>query len=154
MKPLRTLAAFLAVVAVMFIIQSPALMPKFMMDLASSNFKDLREAPLVQFHLIAILVHAFLLAFIYPFGYRGGAPWAEGLRYGVLMALLISLPCALHIFAMVEAPAANQFYPVAWTVYVNAVAGIIVGVIHGRSAAVPSRRRDEVNPAALGFAKP
>ena len=38
---------------------------------------------------------AFLLAHIYPMGYEKGAPAGEGLRFGILMGLLIYLPATL-----------------------------------------------------------
>ncbi|MBK8268828.1 MAG: hypothetical protein IPK83_11210 [Planctomycetes bacterium] len=130
----RTLLAFLAVLAVTFVVNSPLVMPKFIQSLASSNYANLREAPKLEFHMLAMLIHAFLLAVIYPMGYRGGVPWIEGLRFGVLVALLISLPCALHVFAMVNAPASQQAFPVVWTVLVNGIGGIVVGLVHGRDA--------------------
>lgn len=130
----RTILAFLAVLIVMCVVNSPLVMPKFIQNLASTHYANLREAPKLEFHMLAMLIHAFLLAVIYPMGYRDGVPWVEGLRFGVLMALLISLPCALHVFAMVNAPASQQAYPVVWTVLVNGIGGIVVGLVHGRDA--------------------
>lgn len=128
----KLVLAFFAVLVVVTALNS--LMPEFMRELASSNFKGLREQPFLHFHMLAILVHSFLIAVIYPLGYRGGAPWFEGLRFGLLLALLISLPAALHQYAMLDAPISHQFLPVLWTLWVNGIAGIVVALIYGRNA--------------------
>ena len=46
---------------------------------------------------LGVLVLAFLMAFIYPYGYQGGAPVKEGMRFGAIMGLLWILPWSLVI---------------------------------------------------------
>ena len=50
--------------------------------------KVLRPEPIFPGIAAAEGVRAVVFALIYPIGYRGGAPWKEGLRFGLLMAFL------------------------------------------------------------------
>lgn len=108
--------------------------PPFIQRLASINFQNTRDANLVEYHMLAMLANAVLLVTIYPAGYRGGAPLAEGLRFGILMALIVSLPNALHQYALIDAPAANMFIPVGWSILKYGIAGIVVALVYGREA--------------------
>lgn len=60
-----------------------------------------------------------LVAVIYPVGYEGGVPWREGLRFGLLMGVLFTLPGGLVI---VDA---------AWHRVEQGAGGIGVALVHG-----------------------
>lgn len=45
--------------------------------------------------IVGYLVLTFLMSYIYPIGFKGGEPLQEGLRFGVLLGLVISIPTAL-----------------------------------------------------------
>lgn len=45
---------------------------------------------------VASLAMAFVMAYIYPKGYEGGAPSAEGLKFGVLMGLFSGIPFGVY----------------------------------------------------------
>lgn len=106
------------------------LMPEFLRKLASSGLGPLRDSHLNAFHMLAMLAHAILFVWLYALVTRDGAgSWRVGLLYGILTALLISLPTALHMYAMIDKPAANVVYPVLWTVVTNAIGGIVVAMI-------------------------
>ena len=46
--------------------------------------------------IVGYLVLTFLMSYFYPIGFKGGAPLQErGLRFGVLLGLVISIPTAL-----------------------------------------------------------
>lgn len=92
-----------------------------------------REKPLSTFHLLAVLVTAALMAYIFPIGYRGGKPWAEGLRFGMLMGVLVSLPMNLHVYAMTKTAFAGLLTTVLWTVITWGIAGGLIGAVFGKS---------------------
>ncbi len=112
--------------------------PPSIQKLAGGYFKNTREVNLVQYHLLAMLANAILLATIYPSGYRGRSPIEEGARFGVLMALIVALPDALHKYAMINSPPADMFLPVAWSVLKYGVAGVAVALVYGRDLYVDS----------------
>lgn len=120
--------AFLAFFILRFVFDA-FLIPDFLKNLAGSSYGPLRDTGLDYFHLIAMLAHALLFVWLYSLVARGGGSWQLGLGYGVLASLLISLPNALHVYAMVDTPAMNVIWPVIWTVCTNAVGGIVIAVI-------------------------
>jgi hypothetical protein len=92
-----------------------------------------REEPLSMYHLLAILVTSVLMAYIFPIGYRGGKPWAEGLRFGMLMGVLVSLPMNLHVYALTKTAFAGLLTAVLWTVITWGIAGALIGAVFGKS---------------------
>src|SRR6266404_2688850 len=77
-----------------------ALYPVFFPDGPPEQYVGTRPAPLLSYHLLAFLITAFLMSYLYPLVNRGGRAWKEGLRVGVIMALFVSLPENLHIYAL------------------------------------------------------
>ena len=92
-----------------------------------------RAEPLALYHLLAMLVTSLILAYVFPLGYRGKTPWAEGLRFGMLMGVLVSLPAALNIYAMTDIEFAGLLTVVLWSVITLGVAGLLVGASYGKS---------------------
>jgi hypothetical protein len=92
-----------------------------------------RAEPLALYHVLAMFVVSLLLAYVFPLGYRGKTPWAEGLRFGMLMGVLISLPASLNIYAMTNIKFAGLLTVVLWSVITHGVAGTLIGVSYGKS---------------------
>lgn len=128
MSAKRFSLAFLAFLILRFVFDA-FLMPDFLRSLAGSSYAPLREKGLDQYHLVAMLAHALLFVWLYGLVSRAGGSWRLGLIYGILASLLISLPNALHVYAMVDAPAMNVVWPIIWTVSTNAVGGVVVALI-------------------------
>lgn len=124
----RVTIAFFAYLVLRFVFDA-MLMPGALRELAGSSYAPLRDKHLDHYHLLAMLAHATLFVALYGIASRGGGSWHFGLVYGILTALLISLPSALHVYAMVDKPAVNVVYPVIWTIVTNAIGGIVVALI-------------------------
>ncbi len=91
---------------------------------------DERTEPLFSLHLFAWLFTSVLLSWIFPIGYRGGVAWAEGLRFGMLMGLLASLPGVLHRYADSETAAAGLVTVVLWNVITWGISGVLIGTVY------------------------
>jgi hypothetical protein len=106
-------------------------------------FKDLydqlaiftRKEPLIPLGIVSILMQALVLAYLYPSVYRGGSPVKEGLRFGLLIGILMA---SIAVFA--EAGKQNVSSLATWLVFETAyyllqfgVLGVIIGLIYGRS---------------------
>jgi hypothetical protein len=125
----RILLALFAYLILRFVFDA-VLMPGFLREMAGSSYAPLRKAHLAQYHILAMLAHATLFVWLYALVSRQcDGSWRLGLAFGILAALLVSLPSALHVYAMVDKPASNVIYPVLWTVVTNAVGGIVVAAI-------------------------
>ena len=82
--------------------------------------------------LIAYLILALIMSYIYPLGYKGGRPIVEGLRFGTLIGLLWVFP---HELAMVGAHGDSILYVfknAVWHMVEQGIGGIIIGLIYQR----------------------
>lgn len=108
-------------------------------------FKDyyanvgMRKEPLMQLGVLSMLIQAGLMSYFYPLFNKGGAPAAEGARFGLLMGLFMGSygvlaeagkfdigplwPWLLH---------EGIYFPLQFTLI-----GMVMGLIHGR----PGRTR-------------
>lgn len=76
------------------------------------HYQNARSSPLNQYHLLALFITALLMAYLYPIGHKGGAAWKEGLRFGLLLSVFVSLPNVLHVYARVNTSIAGQWLSV------------------------------------------
>src|SRR6267142_983059 len=106
-------------------------------------FKDLydqlaiftRKEPLIPLGIVSIVAQALILAYLYPALYKGGSPAKEGLKFGLLMGVLMA---SVAVFA--EAGKQNVSSLTTWLVFESAyyllqfgALGVILGLIYGRS---------------------
>ena len=124
---LATLGSFLFLLVV-----NAALYPVFFPDGPPEHYVGARPAPLVVYHLLAFLITAFLMSYLYPLIYRGGPSWKEGLRVGVIMALFVSLPENLHVYALTNVPFIKLLFPAVWVMVIWGPAGVVIGLVYGR----------------------
>lgn len=132
---LATLGSFVFLVVV-----NAALFPVFFPDGPPEQYLAARPSPLIEYHLLALLITAFLMSYLYQLIYRGGSAWKEGLRVGVIMALFVSLPENLHVYALTNISFIKLLFPALWVTVIWGLAGIVVGLIYGRQPAT----REEV----------
>jgi hypothetical protein len=92
---------------------------------------DMRAEPVFSIHLLAWLFTSVLLSWIFPIGYRGGVPWAEGLRFGMLLGLLAGLPGVLHRYADTESAVTGLVTVVLWNVITWGISGALIGTAYG-----------------------
>ena len=82
--------------------------------------------------LLAYLILALIMAYVYPLGYKGGQPAIEGLKFGVVIGLLWVFP---HELAMAGAHGDSISYVLknaAWHMVEQGFGGIIIGLLYGR----------------------
>ncbi len=48
-----------------------------------------RPAPIIPLGLLSMLIQGLILAYLYPFFYRGGRPVTQGIKYGLIMGLYL-----------------------------------------------------------------
>jgi hypothetical protein len=92
-----------------------------------------RSDPIALYHVLAMFVTSLLLAYVFPIGYRGRTPWVEGLRFGMLMGVLISLPWALNTYSITDTEFAGLLTTVLWKVITYGVAGGLIGAAYGKA---------------------
>jgi len=102
-------------------------------------FKDYRvegmpmtATPNIPMHALGELCFAALLALIYPYGYKGGAPVNEGLKFGLLMGLVYQLPGHIHMLASMDIPVSTLWFFVANGIVVGMLGGVSVALSYGK----------------------
>jgi hypothetical protein len=84
--------------------------------------------------IVIEVIRGFLFAYIYPQGYRGGAPWMEGLRFGILMALVSAAIPALYISVLTVGSASWFWADMIFLLVQGAIAGIAIALVYGTAA--------------------
>jgi hypothetical protein len=115
------------------------LFPVFFPEGPPEQYLAARPSPLVQYHLLALLITAFLMSYLYPLIWRGGPSWKEGLRVGIVMALFVSLPENLHVYALTSISFIKLLFPALWVPVIWGLAGVVIGLIYGP---FPTRREE------------
>ncbi len=106
-----------------------------MRDFYATHSPTLREVPLLRIIGLGYFLLGVLMAVIYPKGYEGGSPWLEGMRFGMFMGLLFTLPrglvlygsegCHTGLVVVVDA---------AWHLVEQGAGGIAIALVHGGNA--------------------
>lgn len=97
------------------------------------RYSNPRAVDMPHYHLLAFLITALLMAYIYPMLDRGGPVWKEGLRTGIILALFVSLPMGLHEYAMTDVSFLAQVFPALWVTATWGVAGIVIGAAYRKT---------------------
>jgi len=83
--------------------------------------------------IASFVITGLLLAYIFPIGYRGGKHFAEGLRFGMLLGVLASLPANLRLYAAADVRFDSLLTVILWTIITWGIAGAIIAAIYGES---------------------
>jgi len=92
-----------------------------------------RAEPMILWIFLGYLIAAFLMAYIYPIGYKGGSPAGEGLKFGILIGLLMALPVGLIFYGAYTIPLSGTFVDIIYQVIEKSIGGVIIGLVYGRS---------------------
>lgn len=91
-----------------------------------------RETPLVLGIVVAYLVIALLMAYIYPRGIEGESVFGNGIRFGVLMGLFLSLPISLILFSTLEDVSFGRVIAESvWHMIEQGTGGVVIAYIYG-----------------------
>ncbi len=91
-----------------------------------------REEPNYVFVFVGLLILYFLMALIYPIGYKGGSPLKEGFRFGALIGLIWVLPISVVDHGLHNLPLTLVIVDSAWHVVQEGIGGIVIALVYGR----------------------
>ena len=124
-----------ALVAFVFLMLVNALLVGFIFPEGSpEKYQSERSEPKSMFNALGLAISALLMAYMYPKGYAAGTPWTEGLRFGMVLGLLVVLPLCLHIYARVDVEFGSLLTVILWTVVTWGISGALIGSIYGKRA--------------------
>lgn len=103
-----------------------------MKDYNSEQFAVVQRPELNMYTImIAYLLQAFLLAIVYPIGYKGGYPAIEAVKFGLLMGLLLALPAAIIFYSSYTVPLIPTLINTLYLVGEKVIGGLVIGIVYG-----------------------
>ena len=106
-----------------------------MSDYNHVQFADVERAEfLFIWIVIGYLALSLLMAYLYPIGYKGKSPTKEGLRFGLLMGLVIAIPYSLILYATYTIPLTATLIDIVYQVVEITIVGIVIGYVYGSGA--------------------
>lgn len=129
------------VVAVIYFLLGGLFYGHLMKDWFAVQMPSMAAEPNLALIALACLAYGLLMAYTYPIGYRGGQATKEGMRFGILFALIVNVPSSLFMMAMSQCSWPGMMVSWIWEIVVGAVLGILLAKILGGSAraAAPAR---------------
>jgi hypothetical protein len=108
-----------------------------------------RTEPIIPLGMLSMLPQGLVMAVIYPRWYRGEAPLAAGMKFGLLMGLFLFSVSTLANAAKINVSGLGSFILIqaAFHTLQFAAAGAVFGLIFGRLDTRPG-------PSAIGAARP
>jgi len=97
----------------------------------------LPENPNIALHAFGDLCFAALLAWIYPMGYKGGSAMSEGIKFGLMMGLVLQLPSSIHMHDVFQSTELLWF-SIVHGIIIGILGGICVAMVYGGKSAAPS----------------
>ena len=82
------------------------------------------------FVLLGFLILAVIMAYIYPYVYKGGSPLKEGLRFGIVIGLLWFLPFNVLMIGVVGKSGILVVVDGIWRMVEQGAGGIVIGYIY------------------------
>ena len=95
-----------------------------------------REEPNYVFVFVGLLILYFLMALVYPIGYKGGSPVKEGFRFGAMIGLIWVLPISVVDHGLHNLPLTLVIVDSAWHVVQEGIGGIVIALVYGKPGAV------------------
>ena len=94
-----------------------------------------RDVPLTRITVLGYVLLAMLMAYLYPKGYAGSEPLAEGLRFGAVMGVLSTLPRSLILYGIEGGHTGTLvIVDAAWHIAEQGLGGLVIALLYGRYA--------------------
>jgi hypothetical protein len=87
--------------------------------------------PNILFIILGVLILSALMAYMYPQGYKGGSPFKEGLRFGVVIGLLWILPINVIMIGAMGTSITLVVVDALYHMVGQGIGGIVIGYIYG-----------------------
>jgi hypothetical protein len=85
--------------------------------------------------IVANILEAFFLAWLYPKYYKGGSPAGEGFIFGIWMGFLLSLPMIFYVWASFQVKYVGALIDGIISFVLVVIVGLFIGLIYGKIAA-------------------
>ncbi len=93
-----------------------------------------RPEPIIPLGMLSMLIQGLILAYLYPFFYRGGRPVAQGIKYGLIMGLYLYSVSTLANAAKIMVTSMSAWLGIQALFHTIqfVLAGALIGLGYGR----------------------
>ena len=93
-----------------------------------------RPNPSVPLGALAMFTQGVVIAFLYPFYYRGGSPILQGIKFSLLMGAVVYSVMGFAMAAKIDINPISTFlfYSVVFQLIQFTVTGVVLGLIYGK----------------------
>lgn len=93
-----------------------------------------RAEPIIPLGMLTMVIQGFVLAYLYPFYYRGGNPVLNGIKFTFIAGLLIYTVMGFATVAKMDIEPISTFllYHTAFQAIQFLITGAALGMIYGR----------------------
>ena len=98
------------------------------------NASAILEEPNLLFIAIGYLIYAFVMAYMFPIGYKGGSVVTEGLKFGAIIGVLITIPMTFINMGLLSANAGPALIDAIYQIVEKAIGGIVIAKVYGAGA--------------------
>ncbi len=93
-----------------------------------------RSEPIVPFGMLAVLIQGMVIAYLYPFYLKTGNPLIQGVKFSLIMGLMVYTVMVFATAAkmQIEPVSTFLFYGTAFSFIQFSVTGVALGLIYGR----------------------
>lgn len=82
--------------------------------------------------VLGYYIGILLMAYIFPIGYKGGKPVEEGLKFGIIIGLIMHLPVQFVLYAHYTLPLTGTLVNVLFQVVEKTIGGIVIALVYAR----------------------
>ena len=98
------------------------------------NANAILEEPNLVFIAIGYLFYAFIMAYMFPIGYKGGSAVTEGLKFGAIVGVLITVPLTFINMGLLSVSATPALVDAIYQIVEKAIGGIVIAKVYGGGA--------------------
>lgn len=102
------------------------------------NAGAILEEPNLVFIAIGYLITALIMAYIFPIGYKGGSAVSEGMKFGAIIGVLISVPLTFINMGILSVSATPAFVDAIFQIVEKSIGGIVIAKVYAGGAAAAS----------------
>jgi len=95
-----------------------------------------RSAPIMPLGIASVLIQGAVIAYLYPFYYRGGHPIAQGIKFSLIIGLMVYTMMGFTTAAkiVIEPISTYLAYVTIYQLVQFIVTGAVLGLIYGRNS--------------------
>lgn len=93
-----------------------------------------RPVPSIPLGMLAMFMQGVVIAYLYPFYYKGGSPFLQGIKFSLIMGVVVYSVMGFAMAAKIDINPISTFlfYSVVFQLIQFVLTGAVLGLIYGK----------------------